>query len=173
MKKLMLLTMPFILFGCSQNPLYQNSHENTYTGNIYRKLEISQNDWATLKKRHKGNYSYERDTSIKEGFHTSTKIVVENNRVESRSFFEWQTGSTPSKSWHEDYAQLGLHKEGTAPVTIDELYKQCKTQVLNKANSSTLIKTDQLNILKQCSYTLNQCDANCTQGVRIQGLTLY
>ncbi|MEM5528447.1 hypothetical protein WN093_06415 [Gammaproteobacteria bacterium AS21] len=173
MKKLLIFTMPFILFGCSQNPLYEESEENTYTQNIYRKINVSYQDWTELKTRHNGNYSYERDTKIKEGFNTSTKIVVENNRVESRSLFEWQTGSTPSKSWHENYAQLGLHQEGAAPVTIDALYDQCKTQVLNQAGSSALLKTDQLNILKQCSYTINQCVSNCTKGIRIQGLTLY
>jgi hypothetical protein len=134
----------------------------------------SYKNWQKLKEKHNSYYSYERDNLSGEGFHNSTKITVIDNQVEFRDFFEWQQGNTPTLTWTEDYAKLGTHNQGASVKTLDQLYQQCKSQILNQpqSNHSITFKVDQLNVLQQCSFTRLSCTSQCTQGIRIQGLTL-
>ena len=134
----------------------------------------SYKNWQQLKNNHNAHYSYERDGLSPEGFHSSTKITVINNQVEFRDFFEWQQGNTPTLTWTEDFAQLGTHDQGASIKTLDQLYQQCKNQILNQPQTDFTVtfKVDQINILQQCSYTRLSCANQCTKGIRIQGLSL-
>ncbi|MCJ8298508.1 MAG: hypothetical protein MJK13_06155 [Pseudomonadales bacterium] len=154
--------------GIKQQPLQSNQ-----TDEIPTAITESYQSWLKLKQEHGANYSYERDTFSAQG-NNSTLLRIEDDIVEYRYFFEWQEGGTPSLSWIESYAELSLHNQGTAVKTLDQLYRQCETQILSKALSEYAItlKVDQFNVLKQCSYTQIQCSANCTKGIRIHGLRM-
>ena len=171
--QLLFISLISVLSACSS--ISSNSQPKIFTTKqIPSAFRNSYNNWQQLKKAHNSFYSYERDTLTKGGFYSSTKITVIDDQVEYRDFFEWQQGNTPTLTWSEDYAQLGTHDQGTSVKTIDELYDQCKNQILNQPPSqySITFKVDQLNVLQQCSSTQISCSTGCTQGIRIQGLSL-
>jgi hypothetical protein len=162
------------LISCSPSGLKKNADDQFIKNSYPIALKQSYRHWLGLKDDYGNNYSYERDSIILTGFNSSTKLVIKNDQVENRYFFEWQTGNTPSLTWREDFTELGLHDQGASVKTLDELYKQCETVVLSKSITEYAITLtlDRLNLLKQCSYTKVSCDQNCTKGIRIQGLSI-
>ncbi|EPJ55938.1 MAG: hypothetical protein OFPI_01900 [Osedax symbiont Rs2] len=151
-----------------QQPLQSYQNED-----ISIALAASYQSWLKLKQRHGANYSYERDSTSSAGSN-STLLRIEDDIVEYRYFFQWQEGSTPSLSWSEAFAELNLHDQGSAVKNLDQLYRQCETQIFNKplAEYALTFKVDQFNILKQCSSRQINCSEKCTQGIRIDGLMM-
>ncbi len=175
MIKILAILLTLVLTGCSNQSLKGNVSGTIVTKNFIQALQNSYRSWLDLKEQYGANYSYERDGKISENYYSSTKIVVERDQVEFRSYFEWQKGNTPTETWIEPFAELNLHNQGTPAKTIDELYRQCKFQILNKPLSEYAItlKIDRFNLLQQCSYRQLNCAKNCTKGIRLQGLSIF
>ena len=175
MKKIIFCFSLILVFsGCSGLSTHENGGKSFVAKDIPRAWRNSYHDWLTLKQDYQGNYNYERDAKYATNFNSSTKFEVINDQVEYRHFFEWQTGNSPSISWTESYADLGAHDQGSPARTIDQLYHQCKSEILNQAQSkySIQFKVDAFNVIKECSYTKKQCNSQCTKGIRIQGLSM-
>jgi hypothetical protein len=168
------LFVAMALVGCSSSDIIRDQDKN-FTGKyITKAFNSSYQSWLDLKHKHHANYSYERDTVSSTNFYSSTKLTIKNGQVEYRDFFEWQAGNTPKLSWSESFSELNLHTQGASAKTLDQLYQQCKNQILTKpkAQHKITLSVDRFNILQQCSYTVNNCSTNCTKGIRIQGLSL-
>jgi len=171
----MLKGLAILLFisiaGCTN--VKQQPPQSYQNEDIPIALAASYQSWLKLKQLHGANYSYERDTMSAAG-NNSTLLRIEDDIVEYRYFFEWQDGSTPGLSWSESYAELNLHKQGSPVKNLDQLYRQCETQILNKPIShyQVTFKVDQFEVLKQCSYRQKNCSEKCTRGIRIDGLRM-
>ncbi len=175
LKTLQFLTLSLLLALSACSSISTNGKAKSFKAKqIPSAFKNSYKNWQQLKDKHNANYSYERDSLSPEGFHSSTKITVIDDQVEFRDFFEWQQGNTPTLTWTEDFAQLGTHDQGASVKTVDQLYQQCKNQILSQPQTDFAItfKVDQINILQQCSYTRLSCTSQCTKGIRIQGLSL-
>jgi hypothetical protein len=163
-----------VISGCSGHHISSEHTKSFAAKDIPRAWRNSHQDWLELKEKYQGNYSYERDARYSTDFNSSTKFEIISEQVEFRHFFEWQTGNSPSITWSESYADLDAHNQGSPSKTMDQLYRQCQSDILSLSQSKYLIKfkVDQFNILQECSYTQKKCDSNCTKGIRIQGLSM-
>ena len=103
------------------------------------KLRQSFRTWQKLKQECGGDYSYKKHWSSWVGFGHETTVIVENNQVVARSFRSFsgrpvpvapgQTSQPEGKTWTERGPDLGKHKEGHPPKTLDELYAEAKVMV--------------------------------------------
>lgn len=164
-----------LLVGCNANAPKSGESSRVIVKNVEKQLARSLHTWSTLRDKHHGNYSYDRNVSTWRGQANSTKIVVENNRVESRYFFEWQQSSSPTLIWAESFMELGLHNEGAPAKTIDQLYQQCKDDILSKPEDKfkVTVVLDRFNLLQQCSYREFACFDDCTKGIKIDDLEIH
>jgi len=162
------------LVGCADSTLLKPDAKPIAEKDIPKMLAVSLRHWESLKVKYGDNYKYERIQAITSEQSSSTHLQIENGQVEYRDYFEWHQGNTPSLIWSEPFADLNTHNQGMPVKTIDELYQQCKLQIINKPieQYSVQLKLDAFNILQQCSYTQLSCSAKCTSGIRISGLTI-
>jgi len=162
------------LVGCTDSTLLKPHATPIVAKDIPKMLAVSLGHWAKLKEKYGDNYKYERIQAIDPEQSSSTHLQIENGQVEYRDYFEWHQGNTPSLIWSEPFAELNTHNQGMPVKTIDELYQQCKLQIINKPGDqySVKLELDAFNILQQCSYTQLSCRSNCTSGIRISGLTI-
>ncbi|NQZ31889.1 MAG: hypothetical protein HRU06_11480 [Oceanospirillaceae bacterium] len=175
MRKILGIVFVLTLVGCTDSGLIKSSQTAVAAKDIPKMFDLSLRNWTKLKRKYGTNYSYQRSTKTASGQHSNTKILVLDNRVEYRDFFEWQEGNTPSLTWSENFADLNQHNQGTPAKTLDQLYAQCQQEILSKSTTEYSIRfsLDQYQILKQCSYTKLSCSNTCsTQGIRINGLTI-
>jgi len=174
MLKLWFFLALLTLAGCTQSTLLMHGTKPIAEKNIPDMLALSLRNWQSLTAKYGNNYKYERSQDIASGQHSSTHLQVENGQVEYRDYFEWHQGNTPSLIWSESFADLNSHNQGTPVKTIDQLYAQCQSQIINKPTElfSVKLKLDQFNILKQCSYTQRSCSSKCSRGIRIDGVSI-
>jgi hypothetical protein len=106
-----------------------------------KQLNESLQKWNALKAACGGNYSYKIHWSSWVGAGHETEIVVRDNKAAERRYREWsgqpvpiEPGKPPEeqgKSWTEAGDELGSHKQGAPPKTLDELYVEAQG-ILNK-----------------------------------------
>ncbi|MDG2014444.1 MAG: protease inhibitor I42 family protein, partial [Pirellulaceae bacterium] len=104
------------------------SVERAYSDDLKKVLE-SQNKWEELKTTHAGDYQY----VVKwEGFSPTgreTTIFVRNNQVIGRNyktFTSWEEAdpNVVHEAWSEVTDDLGSHKQGAPPKTLDAVYQE-------------------------------------------------
>ena len=79
-------------------------------------------------------------------------------------------------NWTEDTVSLGSHPEGTAVLTIDQIYKRCGSDVLSKdseENWITLTFREEDGVLENCSYFPKTCADDCAVGFSIDSLEFF
>ncbi len=130
-------------------------------------LQESLKKWQTVRDKSKGNYSYKVRWSSFAGFGHETEVFIEENKVSKRRFREFsnrpqliQPGQpAPKKSafkWVETGDDLGKHKEGAPPKTLDELYAEAG-EVLKRelpAHERRYLRFDKQGLLLAC-YTVD------------------
>jgi hypothetical protein len=150
-----------------------------------QKLKQSFQAWQKTKKKYAGNYSYKKYWSSWVGFGHETTVVVENNKVVSRSFRSFSgkpvvvaPGQLPKpdgKTWTERGPEVGKNKEGHPAKTLDELYAEAKAIVhgpLPPFNRMSL-RTDKNGLLLACYIQDTRiADDAPTKGVNITSITL-
>ena len=173
-KRLLSVTLILTVAGCSATTSNEQSGQGFTGKDIPAAWRNSYTDWKDLKRAYQAKYTYERDYNYASRFNSSTKFEIINDQVEFRHFFQWQTGVSPTLTWSESYNDLDSHNQGSPAKTLDQLYQQCKTEVLNQPqiNATLNFVVDQFNILQECSITQHNCHSACTQGIRIQGLSI-
>lgn len=146
------------------------------------KLQVSQKTWQQLNKKHNGNYSYKVRWSSFAGFGHETEIVVRNNKVAERRFRSFsgrpvEPGKpTPEHvSWIEKGDDVGSHKEGAAPKTLDELYAEA-AKVLERDladHERRYVRFNKQGLLLSC-FTVDRriADDAPTKGVTITSISL-
>jgi hypothetical protein len=127
-------------------------------------LAKSLETWQTLKAQCQGNYSYKIRWSSWVGFGHETEIVVRANKVAERKYREWsgpaaapQPGKPPKpqgESWTEKGTDVGSHKKGAPPKTVDELYQQAAQVLQSKLepHHRLYVRFDKRGLLTSCFY---------------------
>lgn len=129
--------------------------------------------WQNFKSASGDTYRYQVVTSSWVGYGTETIITVRNGKVAERSYVEKVfpgTGgpATITKEWKEDETQLGMHEEGAALLTMDEVYAKAKDDwLLKRDNAKTYFETKNDGMISLCGYVPNGCEDDCFNGITI------
>ncbi len=133
------------LMSCEHDELWQAK----------KGLKASRRHWEQMKRAKGDSYAYCLTFSSWLGYGHHTEIRVENGRVTSRSFYTFrvQTKDT-THVYTESVADLGTHKEGDPPLTIDELYDRCARDFLSvdPKQNDIFFETDDTGVLSTCGY---------------------
>lgn len=129
-----------------------------------KQLDESLQKWNDLKAACGGNYSYKISWSSFAGFGHETEIVVRDNKVTERRYRERsgppalvEPGKPPQENgegWAETGDELGSHKQGAPPKTLDELYVEAQG-ILNKQlepHHKLYVRFDKQGLLSSCFY---------------------
>jgi hypothetical protein len=134
-------------------------------------IDESEAKWIHEKSKINSNYEYKvRWSHPLVDEYRETKIVISNGETIGR---QYKTGIFPSEmkdAWQEDKKTLGSHKDGAKALTIDELYYQCRNEVLSRKPQCNVFTIELFpnGVLKNCYY--DRCgwtDSNGT-GVKIE-----
>ena len=119
------------------------------------------------------------------GFGHETTVIVENNQVVARSFRSFSgrpvpvaPGQTPQpegKTWTERGPDLGKHKEGHPPKTLDEIYAEAKAMVHGPVPpfNRMSLRMDKNGLLLACYLQDTRiADDAPTKGVNLTSITL-
>jgi type IV secretory pathway VirB10-like protein len=150
-----------------------------------KQLDESLRAWSDLKAKCGGNYSYKIRWSSWVGFGHETEIVARDNKVTERRYREWSGQPVPvepgkpsqdrGKSWTETGDDLGSHKKGAPPKTLDELYVEAQG-ILNKKlepHQRLYVRFDKQGLLSSCFYVDTRIADDAPQtGVVISSIEL-
>ena len=136
-------------------------------------LAESLKTWQKLKALHNGSYRY----SVEGGFLTFydvTTIMVRRGKVVSQIYSYFERNSKDQwvfmdeYSWTEEGAAVGSH-EGAAPLTVDELYRVCRDEVLTRNPRVNDIYLDfkANGVLDSCVYGLKGFTTDVFPGVYV------
>jgi hypothetical protein len=128
-------------------------------------LKKSLETWQDLKAKCGGNYSYSTGFQSWAGFGNSSQIVVRANKVVERKYMEFNRNlplagepgkepKLPGESWTETDKQLGSHKKGAPPKTLDDLYADAQKVVATKLSPQQrlYVMFDKQGLLQSCFY---------------------
>lgn len=149
------------------------------------KLRQSFRTWQKLKQECGGDYSYKKHWSSWVGFGHETTVIVENNQVVARSFRSFSgrplpvaPGQSPQpegKTWTERGPDLGKHKEGHPPKTLDELYAEAEAIANGPVPpfNRMSLRMDKNGLLLACYLQDTRiADDAPTKGVNLTSITL-
>jgi hypothetical protein len=103
-------------------------------------LAASKERWVKAREQCQGSYTYWVRTASWVGARTETTIVVERNKVIERRY-KATSGRAPAPApgpapraegdveWVETGDEVGKHKEGAPPRTLDQLYDEARQVV--------------------------------------------
>ncbi len=142
--------------------------------------------WQKLKATCGGNYSYKVRWSSWVGFGNETEIVCANNKVVERRYREWKGGpqvvrpggakpKPQGTSWTEKGNQIGSHKKGAPPKTLDQLYQEARKVLATKLarHQRLYVRYDKQGLLNSCFWVDTRiADDAPRTGVMISGITL-
>jgi hypothetical protein len=137
--------------------------------------------WKNLKLK---NYSYTVSTPAGQlDITTTTTITVKNGKVVKREFtYDDQSDiqvneegeqSWTHYSWVEDtLKELGSHNEGFIPITLDEVYIQCRQNILVQDPVRYYVEFDTQNngLISRCTYYPTNESDGADRGVFISSI---
>ncbi|MEL6537285.1 MAG: hypothetical protein AAFQ98_17825 [Bacteroidota bacterium] len=144
------------------------------SGITYRE---SREIWRQLKEENGETYRYAFRVSSWSGYSYTTEIGVQEGEVVFRNYevfqedFENQTREIID-SYEETGAEIGTHEEGAEPLSLDELYHDCRDIYLttNSIDNELYFDTDVVGVMSTCGYVPNGCQDDCFQGITIEFL---
>lgn len=157
------------------------SEEQT-PGDVER-LATSAAKWKEFQKRHQDSYSYKKSRSSMTGAGWETTIVVREGKVVERRFRQWAgrmpiapvaPGQEPpqpkERTWVETGEQIGSHKEGAPPQTLDQLYAEAQTVLARdlKPFEKRHLRFDNAGLLNSCFIV----DTRIMDDAPIQGVSI-
>jgi len=159
MKIFLVGVMPllFLLQGCSQHvasPVVSEeiieSVDPITAAQRLEKLELSLARWEAFKESRGNSYQYTRSGHAGwAGMKSETVIIVYEDFVKARHFYEYDSSGTISANWKEDgFDALNSHDAGAPTKRIDDLYEDCRV-ILSTENDATL-GLDTWGILSSC-----------------------
>lgn len=179
MKKTLDLTYVFICTFLAFSVIVMSCKTQQFINISDKKIETAYNEsmksWNEQKKEHNNSYEYAVSFSSWVGYHATTTIGVKNGKVISRTFSERTQDADGRFSegemtvYTENEANINTHEKGYKATTIDEVYKNCGTKSLqvDEQFNSIYFATDDLGIIKSCSYTPQNCMDDCSVGIDI------
>ena len=172
----LILTTPFL-----------SAHAAGATPEDARLAELAKSlaTWEQLKAKCGGNYSYKIRWSSWVGFGHETEIVCRQNKVTERKYREWKgnrvvvgPGQAPKpqgNSWTEKGKQVGSHKKGAPPKTVDQLYQEARKILEAKLSPHQRLyaRYDKQGLLRSCFYVDTRiADDAPRTGVMISSIAL-
>jgi predicted secreted protein len=150
------------------------------------KVQASLKKWQQLKKDCGGNYSYKVNWSSFTGFGHKTEVIVRNNKVVERRYRAFRGRPVPirlgqpkprpeGESWVEQGKDLGTHKKGAPPKTLDELYAQADEVAQRKLaqHERRYVRFDKQGLLGSCFIVDTRiADDAPRNGVAISSISL-
>lgn len=171
---ILLITTLFIniLISCTTNDSSLSSIGFAYDNSLQQ--------WNELKQTNGDSYKYEIQSGSVFGFGSSTKIIVENGNVKSRTYESYNLYDSDNNylgfedriiiySYAEASSDLNSNEYGAAPLTIDELYTICLSDYLtvNSNENDIYFSVDNDGILKDCNYYPHGCQDDCLLGITL------
>ena len=105
-----------------------------------------------------------------------TTITVKNGKVIKRHYWSkdpWER-RYPVITWVEDTPEtLGTHSEGFPPIDLDEVYIQCRSNILIHEPEMIQFEIKNNNIISRCGIHLTLCSDGCFEGVHIESITVF
>ncbi len=132
-------------------------------------VEKSELAWQMTKKNISDTYSYSVNFTSGLAPPAKTIISVTKGRVTERMY---SRDNWPQKDWVEAEKQIGSHKRGASPVTIDKLYWECLNTVLTRdpRSASFTVSTFSDGTLQYCtSWPCGAVD-DASDGVSISSI---
>ena len=136
-------------------------------------LAVSLDAWEQAKSDNGNSYSYTREFFSFLGFSFETDFVVEDGVVVERHY-KAQSG-TNVVQWSEIGDEVGTHEgEGHRVALIDDLYEECKTEVLTQDEDENFMNLsfDENGLLQSCTYFPRNCADDCSRGPVISVIEL-
>jgi len=155
-----------LALGCGAD----GDHDAAEQARLRESLQV----WSDLKGSDQRQYRYTSLTSSWTGSRGNTTIDVVGDIVVSRAWELFDPDGMQVEAWTEDTASLGSHPHGAAPLTIDQIYDRCASEVLPKDPAKNWITLTFMEngVLEYCSYFPNTCADDCSQGFNISSLEL-
>lgn len=142
--------------------------------NYQSELGKSKSAWLNFKKSSNNSYKYTVINGSWSGFSWETEITVKNGIVTQRAFkyasIEGLSTNIPQGElqWNETESQIGTHKNGAKPMTLDNIYSLAKQNWLAKeGNVKTYFETKNNGMISICGYVENSCTDDCFTGIKI------
>jgi hypothetical protein len=131
-------------------------------------LAASRQAWEAAKSGHGNSYTYSQVMSSFLGFDAETTFVVEAGVVVERHYKS--SFGADVTTWSEVGAEVGSHSDEGHPVAlVDDLYDECKDQVLTRDDQENFINLafDDAGLLQTCTSFHRQCNDDCDRGPKI------
>jgi hypothetical protein len=153
-----------------------NSHEDrqyscSLTG-LERQVQLfeSLKKWEEKKATLGNDYSYTREFFSFLNFSFENVFVIEDDVVVERHY--WSQAGADLETWSEYGTDVGTHDEGFRVATIDELYEECRDEVLTQDDTENFITLsfDAEGLLQTCQYFPMNCQDDCSFGPSISSV---
>ena len=121
------------------------------------------------------SYEYARESfSFFGQIGSETDFVVEDGVVVERHFKSSHVDGSSHVSFSELGDEVGNDPRGHRVATIDDLYEECRTEVLTQSEDENFISLafDDAGLLQTCTYFPLNCADDCTFGVTIASIDL-
>ncbi|UOR05180.1 hypothetical protein MUN82_19860 [Hymenobacter aerilatus] len=175
LNKFILPILTAIIMSCSKDETTNLSVLTTLKGESGISYNESLSKWYELKKTNGNSYVYQTTFVSWTGFGSITEIKIEKGIVTSRAYQEFKINATNGQreiidTYTETKANLGSHKKGAAPLTIDDLYNSCASEylIVDKEKNTLYFDTDKINgSMNLCGFVPKGCADDCFRGIRI------
>lgn len=167
-------TLPFvfILFiSCSIESVRTNVDKEGEHGFSFRE---SKHQWDKLKAKNGNSYTYTFLEQSFTGAGSETTIEVQKGKVVARHFEAFEILDDGSRVVLYTYQEtsnkeLGTHPEGTAVLTMDELYRTCISQYLiaDPEANEIYFETNEQGVMMFCGYVPYGCHDDCYIGISL------
>lgn len=147
----MLRAWPAILMALSvSSAVYGQGRLNVEQ--FKERLDRSERLWQQLVHLHGESYTYVA-TILRDGGNgrEDTEITIEDGTIVERIHAYYDADGLVSK-WHEQPGQLGVHSDGSPLLKMEDLYAQCRKEVLSldPASHWLILDFDQQGLLQRC-----------------------
>lgn len=136
-------------------------------------FEKSYKVWTDFKQAAHDSYRYTVTTSSWTGTRTTTVLTIDEGKVVKRSYVASSTISSSNEliiheQWEEAGATLNTHSNGSALLTLDQVYQKAKTEWLPKrAKATSYFETKNEGMISSCGYVEDNCADDCFVGITI------
>lgn len=161
--KLFSITLLFLFFSCNDGTAFDSEFDK------------SLDTWESTKSKEGNSYNYTVTFGSVFGFGSETVITIENDKVISRAYESYVYNGTDKEitdSWLEVQNELGTHEEGAEPITLNQIYSSCKSDILtvNEDENFITFLAENNGILSNCSYFPKNCQDDCSIGFNITSI---
>ena len=110
--------------------------------------------WQNAKSQNGSTYNYQRSYSSMTGFQFRTLIQIKDDAPHARAY----VSQSQADSWVETSGNVGSHATGHPPLTMEEIYGKCKSEILSKSKveNTVVFQADERGV-PTCYYCSFPC----------------